>query len=69
MAVLKILEKKFKGSRGHLGKLSFGGGKFGRVFKILEKKFKGSRRHQGGKIGQCCLEVENWEVFKILEKN
>jgi len=27
--VLKILEKKFKGSRGHLGKLSFGGGKFG----------------------------------------
>jgi len=39
--VVKILEKKFKGSRGHLGKLSFGGGKFGRVFKILEKKFKG----------------------------
>jgi len=29
LAVLKILEKKFKGSRGHLGKLSFGGGKFG----------------------------------------
>ena len=45
LAVLKILEKKFKGSRGHLGKLSFGGGKFGRVFKILEKKFKGSRGH------------------------
>jgi hypothetical protein len=35
--VFKILGKKFKGSRGHLGKLSFGGGKFGRVFKILEK--------------------------------
>jgi len=43
--VFKILEKKFKGSRGHLKNLVLGGEKFGRVFKILEKKFKGSRGH------------------------
>ena len=43
--MFEILEKKFKGSRGHLAKFSWGGGKSGRVFEILGKKFKGSRGH------------------------
>jgi hypothetical protein len=45
------------------------------VIKILEKNIQGLPRalsktqFWGWKIGQCCLEVDNWEVFKNLEKN
>jgi hypothetical protein len=39
--VFEILEKKFKGSRGHLAKFSGGGGKSGRVFENSGKKIQG----------------------------
>jgi len=46
---LKIREKKFKGSQGQLGKISFVEGNFS-VFKICEKKiFKGSQKFWGKK--------------------
>jgi len=48
LSKLKIHEKKFKGSRGHLGKISFMEGNLS-VFKICEKKFKGSHKFWGKK--------------------
>ena len=43
--MFEILGKKFKGSIRHLGKISFGEGKFVRVLKILGEKIKGFRGH------------------------
>jgi hypothetical protein len=66
--VFEILEKKFKGSRGHLAKFSGGGveNQAEYFFYILEKKFKGSRRHLAKFSGGG---VENQaECLKILEK-
>jgi len=49
LSKLKIREKKFKGSQGQLGKISFVEGNFS-VFKICEKKiFKGSQKFWGKK--------------------
>jgi len=73
---LKIREKKFKGSQGQLGKISFVEGNFS-VFKICErkniqglpkilgKKIKGSHGH----LGKISFGEGNFlRVFKILGK-
>ena len=76
LSKLKIHEKKFKGSRGHLGKISFVEGNLS-VFKICEKKIQGLPQVLGkkikgsrGRLGKISFGEGNFfRVFKILEKN